>query len=132
MESYQRLISLYCNYPTKLIEETDGKLLLNAFGVDEPAKLLEVPGYLDAFTLVSECALVVDDFTERYPQPKKQVRESLRIMRQKLDEGAQPRKLETLRSLIEGRLRRKWPVGSSCIPSFSRDAEGRGEGSILS
>jgi hypothetical protein len=109
MDARIELTKLYCNHSTEAIESADGKLLLDCFGVAQPEALLAIQDYPEAFALVSECAAIVDNLTAKYPTPEVQVRESIRMLRRMIDDGDQPKKLDTARALVEGRLRTSWP-----------------------
>ena len=56
MDPRIELLKVYCKHSTEAIEATDGKLLLDAFSVAEPDALVAIPGYPEAFALVSICA----------------------------------------------------------------------------
>jgi hypothetical protein len=109
MDPQTELTRLYCDYSTKAIESADGKLLLDCFGVALPDALIAIQGYAEAFALVSECATLVDNVTAKYPAPDDQVRETLRMLRRMIDDEVSTKKVETVRELVEGRLRRYWP-----------------------
>jgi hypothetical protein len=109
MDPHTELLKLYCAHPTQAIEAADGKLLLDAFGVAQPDELVAVPGYAEAFALVSECASIVDSLAAKHPAPDEQARESLRTLRRMVDNGAQAHRVDTTRALVECRLRKAWP-----------------------
>jgi hypothetical protein len=103
------LTKLYCVNSIKLIERGNGEILLKAFGVQHHDQLLKIPGYSSAFTLVSECAAIVNALSRRCPEPSDQLRESLRLLRGMVDDGAPTNKIEVTRKLVEGMLRNGWP-----------------------
>jgi hypothetical protein len=109
MDIRSNLTRLYCDYSTEDIESADGKLLLDSFGVAQPDALIAMEGYAEAFTLVSNCAAIVDRLVAKFPSPDDQVRESLRILRRMIDDEGQTKQVETTRALVEGRLLRSWP-----------------------
>jgi hypothetical protein len=80
MNPLTELLRVYCDHPTQAIEAADGKLLLDAFAVAQPEALVAIPGYLEAFALVSECASIVDSLAAKHLAPDEQVRESLRML----------------------------------------------------
>ena len=104
------LLKLYCDYTTYAIEESDGKLLLDTFGVGQPEALIAIPGYPATFAAISECALIVDHIAAKYPSPDDQTRESLRTLRRMLDDGTPETKIEAVRTIVEGRLYKVWPA----------------------
>lgn len=109
------LVALYCQHSTAQIEAGDGTLLLQAFGVDQPEQLLAMPGYAEAFALVSGCAAVVDGLVERHPLADTQVRESIRLLRRLIDDGASAQKVATTQALVQGRLLPAWPAAEQAL-----------------
>jgi hypothetical protein len=109
MDPRIELLKVYCKHSTEAIEATDGKLLLDAFSVAEPDALVAIPGYPEAFALVSICASMVDKLAERYPSPDDQVRETLRMLREMVNDEEPEKKVTTARALVECRLRNVWP-----------------------
>jgi hypothetical protein len=103
MDLRAELLKLYCDHSTQAIEAADGKLLLAAFGVKQPDELIAIPGYPEAFALVSECASIVDNLAAKHPAPDDQVRESLRTLRRMVDDGD------------ECRLREAWPPAQQAL-----------------
>jgi hypothetical protein len=115
MDPRTELLKLYCDNSTQAIEAADGKLLLDAFGVTQPDALVAIPGYLEAFALVSECASIVDNLAAKQPTPGEQIRESLRTLRRMVDDGAPAKKVDTARALVECRLRKAWPPAQQAL-----------------
>ena len=106
------LLTLYCNYSKREIEETDGKRVLDGFGVQNRHQLTQIPGYNDVYRFVSECASIVETLS-RYPEPGEQLRASLRTLRGMVDNGTarrDPMRFKTVKNLVEGRLGKGWPA----------------------
>jgi hypothetical protein len=120
MDPREELLELYCKYSTVAIEATDGKLLLEAFGVTQPDELLAIPGYQEAFALVSECASIVDNLAARRPEGE-QVRESLRILRRMVDDGVPAKQVDTTRVLVECRLSKGWQPAQQALYEQKKD-----------
>lgn len=109
------LLQLYCRHATATIEDGDGRLLLDAFGVAQPQALVAINGYAKAFALVSACAAIVDGLVARHPDPDGQVREGIRLLRRMIDDGEPLRRIETTQALVEGRLRAAWPPPAQAL-----------------
>jgi hypothetical protein len=115
MDPLTELLKLYCDHSTQAIEAADGKLLLDAFGVTQPDALVAIPGYPEAFAMVSECSSIVDSLAAKHPAPDEQVHESLRTLRRMVDDGDLPKKVDTACALVECRLRKAWPPTQQAV-----------------
>jgi hypothetical protein len=107
MDILAELLTLYTDHSVAEIE-SDGELLLNHFNVATRDELVAINGYSEAFALVSSCASLVESLAARCPRPDDQVRESLRFLRRMVDDSEPAKKIDTIRALIEGRLRASW------------------------
>jgi hypothetical protein len=74
-----------------------------------------IPGYPEAFALVSECASIVDHLAAKHPAANEQVREILRTLRRMVDDGVPAQKVNTARVLVECRLRKAWPPAEEAL-----------------
>src|ERR1700719_3589115 len=96
MDPQTELTKLYSSYSTQAIEASDGRLLLDAFGVAQPEELVAIQGYSEAFVLVSGCSSILDSLVEKHVSDVEQVRESLRLLRRMLDDGEPEKKIKTM------------------------------------
>lgn len=108
MDVLRELLQLYSQRPKDEIE-TGGELLLRQFKVRTIDELLAIEGYKTAFALVSDCAATVAAIAEKSADPAGQMRASIRLIRQMIDDGCQPEKIEVTRKLVEARLWPTWP-----------------------
>jgi hypothetical protein len=114
MDPLEKLLQLYCNHPTEVIEG-DGVLLLRHFQVPDADGLLAIPGYKEAFTQVSACARLIDAIVKQHPDPDAQVRASIRLLRRMIDDGEPDSRFNATRQLIEGKLYKEWPAPEQAI-----------------
>jgi hypothetical protein len=114
MDVTAELIKLYSSHSTRDIE-AGGGLLLGHFQVDSPEALLALDGYKEAFALVSGCAVHVDKLAASYLDVGEQVRESIRLIRRMIDDGEIQKKIDTTRTLLEGKLYGVWPAEQRAV-----------------
>lgn len=104
MEPLERLIEIFSTYEISAILANDGQLLVDTFGVSDYKKLSEIPGYVDAFALVTTMATQLEQVVKDFMEPSQQVNECIRILLKMIDEMKPIHNFEVMQHLIEGRL----------------------------
>lgn len=114
MDVTAELIHLYRQHPADAIE-SNGALLLAHFQVADRDALLSLPGYPQAYGLVSACAAQLRGLAQRHPDAADQARETVRLLRDLKDSGESTALQQVMRQLAEGRHRASWPAAAQAL-----------------
>ncbi|MEO1258670.1 MAG: hypothetical protein AAFZ15_07725 [Bacteroidota bacterium] len=103
MSIIKKLTELYIEHATTTIEDGDGSLLLNKFGVPDHNSLIALDNYPESYRLVSDGAHLTDNLQSSATNDDELVLDCLRVQRKLIDNKEKPAIREVVGKLIKGR-----------------------------